>query len=118
MVQPQLVEAIVRMLRVGGRILLQSDVKEVALAMRGEFEAGCRGLLWPSPDVHTEGAVFCEPDDVRAAEHGVSAWAAHGWLNDNPLGLATEREIHSLEQGLQVYRILLVKGEQQDTQGG
>lgn len=109
MVQPQLVEALVRTLRPGGRILLQSDVKEVAIAMRTEFEGGCNGMLHPSPTLHTDGAVFSEDDDVLAAERGTSVWAAHGWLQENPLGLATEREIHSLEQGLRVYRMMLVK---------
>lgn len=111
MVQPQLVEALVRLLRPGGRLLLQSDVKEVAVAMRQEFESGCGGLLHPAPELHCEGAVFREFDDSVAVRTQQSAWAAHGWLIDNPLGLATEREIHSLEQGLHVYRMMLVKGE-------
>lgn len=112
MVQPQLVDAIVRLLRPGGRILLQSDVHEVAVAMRDEFEQGCNGELQPAPELHDEGRVFYAPDNDVAARTGASAWAGHGWLQDNPLGLPTEREIHSLEQGLRVYRIMLVKAAQ------
>ncbi|PRW58022.1 tRNA (guanine-N(7)-)-methyltransferase isoform A [Chlorella sorokiniana] len=36
-----------------------------------------------------------------------SQWAALGWLQDNPLGVPTEREVLTTEQGLPVYRVML-----------
>ncbi|KAI3434614.1 hypothetical protein D9Q98_002682 [Chlorella vulgaris] len=36
-----------------------------------------------------------------------SQWAASGWLADNPLGVPTEREVLTVEQGLPVYRMML-----------
>lgn len=39
----------------------------------------------------------------------VSQWAAGGWLLENPMQTPTERELHVLQQGLPVYRMLLVK---------
>lgn len=38
-----------------------------------------------------------------------SEWGKQGWLRDNPLGVPTEREHYVLQQGLPVYRVLLVK---------
>ena len=38
-----------------------------------------------------------------------SSWAGAGWLVENPLGLPTEREVHVMQQGLPVYRLLLVR---------
>lgn len=40
----------------------------------------------------------------------ISAWAAAGWLRDNPVGVPTEREFYvASTQGADVYRVLLVK---------
>lgn len=36
-----------------------------------------------------------------------SQWAAAGWLQDNPLGVPTEREVLTTAQGLPVYRVML-----------
>lgn len=36
-------------------------------------------------------------------------WSKNGWLTDNPLGVPTERELHTTDRGLPVYRIMLVK---------
>ncbi|KAG2444034.1 hypothetical protein HYH02_009232 [Chlamydomonas schloesseri] len=44
--------------------------------------------------------------DIDALE---SVWAAGGWLRDNPVGTPTEREHYVLQQGLPVYRVLLVR---------
>lgn len=38
-----------------------------------------------------------------------SQWAAAGWLRHNPIGIPTEREHYVLQQGLPVYRVLLVR---------
>ncbi|GLC42351.1 hypothetical protein PLESTM_001323900 [Pleodorina starrii] len=39
----------------------------------------------------------------------VSEWAKGGWLVDNPIGTPTEREHYVGQQGLPVYRVLLVR---------
>ncbi|KAG2426649.1 hypothetical protein HXX76_012962 [Chlamydomonas incerta] len=44
--------------------------------------------------------------DIDALE---SLWAAGGWLRENPVGTPTEREHYVLQQGLPVYRVLLVR---------
>ncbi len=38
-----------------------------------------------------------------------SVWAEAGWLRSNPICVPTEREHYVLQQGLPVYRVLLVK---------
>jgi len=38
-----------------------------------------------------------------------SQWAAGGWLRENPIGVPTEREHYVLQQGLPVFRILLIR---------
>ena len=38
-----------------------------------------------------------------------SQWAAAGWLKRNPIGVPTEREHYVLQQGLPVYRVLLIR---------
>jgi hypothetical protein len=37
------------------------------------------------------------------------SWEQAGWLTHNPLGVPTEREVHSEERGLPTYRIMLEK---------
>lgn len=84
-----------------GRVFLQSDVEEVASSMRDAFEGAASGaMLEPCRAAHGE------PKD--GAEEWES-WAAAGWLPENPLRVPTEREVHTLSQGLPVYRCLLVK---------
>ena len=38
-----------------------------------------------------------------------SVWAEAGWLRRNPIGVPTEREHYVLQQGLPVYRVLLIR---------
>lgn len=38
-----------------------------------------------------------------------SVWGKQGWLNDNPFCAPTEREHYVMQQGLPVYRVLLVR---------
>jgi len=111
--QPSTAAAVAAALAPGGRVFLQSDVLEAAIAMRDAFEAGAGHLLKPCLDLHTESvraeaaaAVGHTGEDGRPP---VSGWAAAGWLPANPLGVPTEREVHSLEQGKAVYRCLMVK---------
>jgi hypothetical protein len=49
--------------------------------------------------------------DVGAGGDGefVSQWAKAGWLVQNPIGTPTEREHYVLQQGGNVYRVLLIR---------
>jgi hypothetical protein len=50
--------------------------------------------------------------DVSAAEQEgavSSSWEEAGWLNVNPLGVPTEREVHAAEQGRQLWRMMLLR---------
>ncbi|MDJ0590368.1 MAG: tRNA (guanosine(46)-N7)-methyltransferase TrmB [Pleurocapsa sp. MO_226.B13] len=80
-VQPELVEVLIDYLKVGGRVFLQSDIKEVAVEMRDRFAA--------SP--------------LLIQEHSTT------WLETNPLTVPTERELYVLEQNLPVYRVMFQK---------
>jgi tRNA (guanine-N7-)-methyltransferase len=80
-VQPELVTLLVDYLGSKGEIFLQSDIKEVALEMRDRF----------------------------AANSGLIQQHSQEWLEINPLGVPTERELYVLGQNLPVYRVLLKK---------
>lgn len=80
-VQPTLVEVLVRYLDGGGKVFLQSDIEEVATEMRDRF-AICSQLV---------------------QQHDTP------WLSTNPLPVPTERELYVLEQNLPVYRVLFKK---------
>ncbi len=76
-VQPELVAAIARYLRPLGTVFLQSDVLAIATEMRDRF-----------------------------AEHPAFVPASSGWLPENPLPVATEREVATYAKGEPVYRTL------------
>ncbi|MGF1540584.1 MAG: tRNA (guanosine(46)-N7)-methyltransferase TrmB [Pleurocapsa sp.] len=80
-VQPELVNWLVDYLIPGGTILLQSDIKEVAIEMRDRFAANLQLMQ----------------------QHSTT------WLDINPLPVATERELYVLEHHLPVYRIVFRK---------
>ncbi len=105
-VQPALAAAVAALLRPGGRLLLQSDVLEVAEDMRARFEEAAGALLEPAPEHAAPGGVFhaaSPPEEAAPAEATApGGWAAAGWLVENPLGVPTEREVHVLAQGLPV----------------
>ena len=98
-----------------GRLFLQSDVEEVASSMRAAFEAAASGaMLEPCRSAHGEpegeGEQGRGEGEVTTEEEKKwRSWAAAGWLAENPLRVPTEREVHTLSQGLPVYRCLLVK---------
>ena len=48
-------------------------------------------------------------DSSEDYDNMVSRWAEAGWLRANPIGVPTEREHHVLQQGLPVYRVLLIR---------
>lgn len=76
-VQPGLVETIAQFLSPTGTVFLQSDVLDVAAEMRDRF-----------------------------AEHPAFQLQTPDWLPDNPLPVATERELSTLRYGDPVYRTL------------
>lgn len=96
-VQPGMAAAAAAALAPGGHVFLQSDVLEVAESMRSVFEAAGGGVLSPAPE------------HGNAPAGGWRSWADAGWLAVNPVGVPTEREVHTLAQDLPVYRCLLVK---------
>lgn len=116
-VQPATAAAVADALAPGGMVFLQSDVLDAAVAMRAAFEEGAGAVLEPSAAHHTadvraaavaawEAEVAANPADPPPPLRG---WAAAGWVPENPVGVPTEREVHSLAQGKPVYRCVLVK---------
>ncbi len=79
-VQPELVTDLADFLGKDGSVFLQSDVQEVALAMRDRFD-----------------------------EHPAFSRHPADWLATNPLPIATERELSTLSYGDPVYRALFIK---------
>ncbi|XP_057450819.1 uncharacterized protein LOC130742737 isoform X2 [Lotus japonicus] len=85
--QKSLVGSIVDNLMPGGQVFVQSDVLEVALDMRNQF------------------------DEVDALKHIDDSNPAmlcdsEGWLLSNPMEIRTEREIHAEFEGAKIYRRL------------
>lgn len=111
-IQPRLVTAIKELLSPGARVLIQSDVLEVAEDMREQFERGGDAFRL-APQHSKKDCVFyastSDTIDVEGEDKWESIWAAGGWLLDNPLPVPTEREIHVTGQGLPVYRLLLLR---------
>ena len=79
-VQPELVVEIARYLPLGGMVFLQSDVLEIAEEMRDRF-----------------------------AESPAFQQESRSWLPENPLPVATEREIATHAKGEPVYRTILYR---------
>ncbi|KAH7446120.1 hypothetical protein KP509_01G039900 [Ceratopteris richardii] len=90
-VQMQLVEKIIDSLAPGGKVFLQSDVKEVAEDMRRQFEVKVDAYF------------------LNDLEVNPSSYDKDGWLLDNCLGVRSEREIHAIAEGGQMYRSLYMK---------
>mmetsp|Transcript_15948 Transcript_15948/g.44534 ORF Transcript_15948/g.44534 Transcript_15948/m.44534 type:complete len:336 (-) Transcript_15948:24-1031(-) len=112
-VQPRLVDAIAKNLSPGGKVFLQSDVEEVAAAMRANFEKHGAGRFEVAAE-HLEGQTFScslppETNEDVQQDTWTSQWVSHGWMAENPLGVPTEREVYTQESGLPVYRVLLVR---------
>lgn len=73
------------------QVFLQSDVKEVAKDMRCQFDIKAGISL------------------VNELQANPSTHDIEGWLLENPLGLRSEREIHAVSTGGQMYRSLYTK---------
>ncbi|NJP09071.1 MAG: tRNA (guanosine(46)-N7)-methyltransferase TrmB [Leptolyngbyaceae cyanobacterium RU_5_1] len=78
-VQPELVDDLANFLVSGGRVFVQSDVEEVAIAIRDRFH-----------------------------EHPAFTQQQLAWLPINPLPISTERELSVLALGDPVYRALFL----------
>ncbi len=79
-VQPEMVTDLAAAMVSGGAVLIQSDVLDVAREMCDRFDAN---TLFQRVQID--------------------------WLADNPLPIATERELSTLKQGQTVYRMLFTK---------
>ena len=80
-VQPELIQAIADHTGVGSEVFLQSDVLEVAAEMRDRFR-------------HHPGFADQHEDPEE-------------WMQENPTGVPTERELATFKKGLPVFRALL-----------
>jgi len=87
MVQRGLADAVVAALAPGGRLLLQSNKKHVAVQLTTHF-LGYASMALPGNESST----------------------APQWLSTNPVGVATETEAACLVTGRPVFRLLLCKG--------
>lgn len=67
------------------QVFIQSDVHDVALEMRNQFDS-----------VH----VLKHIDEIDSSVLSDS----EGWLLSNPMGIRTEREIHAEFEGAKIYR--------------
>lgn len=73
------------------QVFVQSDVLEVALDMRNQFDAESDALQHIN---EIDSSMLCDND---------------GWLLNNPMGIRTEREIHAEFEGAKIYRRLYQK---------
>ncbi|GKV47578.1 hypothetical protein SLEP1_g54470 [Rubroshorea leprosula] len=90
-VQKPIVDLIINRLMPGGKVFVQSDVLEVALDMRKQFDAeSCRLQHIDTIDP----SMPCDGE---------------GWLLNNPMGIRTEREIHAEFEGAKIYRRMYQK---------
>ncbi|KAG6750861.1 hypothetical protein POTOM_045376 [Populus tomentosa] len=90
-VQKTLVDNIISHLVPGGKVFLQSDVLDVAVHMRSQFDGESEALQHID---ELDRRVPCDSD---------------GWLLDNPLGIRSDREIHAEFEGAKIYRRLYQK---------
>ncbi|XP_027161584.1 uncharacterized protein LOC113762363 isoform X1 [Coffea eugenioides] len=90
-VQKPLVESIVDILAPGGQVFIQSDVLELAIDMRDQFDAKSNKLI-----------------HVDKIDPNLSC-DTEGWLISNPMGIRTEREIHAEFEGARIYRRMYKK---------
>ncbi|RWR72261.1 Phosphoglycerate kinase [Cinnamomum micranthum f. kanehirae] len=89
MLQRGLVEAIVDLLAIDGKIFLQSDIEPVALRMKELFIMYGKGKL----------LVMDDRNDVDG----------RGWLKENPFGVRSDWEQHVVDRGAPMYRLMLSK---------
>ncbi|XP_050385188.1 uncharacterized protein LOC126801772 [Argentina anserina] len=84
--QKPLADLIVHKLAPSGQVFIQSDVLDVALEMRNQFDS-LPHVLKHIDEI--DAGVLCDSE---------------GWLLSNPMGIRTEREIHAELEGAKIYR--------------
>ncbi|XP_042407298.1 tRNA (guanine-N(7)-)-methyltransferase-like isoform X4 [Zingiber officinale] len=89
--QEPLVNSIAENLSRGGTVFVQSDVLEVALDMRNQFD--------DRPDIFSHVNVIGDKPSCDS----------QGWVLHNPMGIRTEREIHAKLEGARIYRRIYEK---------
>lgn len=102
-VQENFVEACAKVLDTGGTVFMQTDVESNAIYMRNMFDRF--------------GSRFFEPHSVHNCNESTEEifmekqlkWNQLDWIEENPIGTPTEREVYSQHQGFKVFRFLLVK---------
>ena len=104
-VQPAFVQACGELLHSGGLVFMQSDVESCGIYMRNMFDKYGTDSFIPHP-LHTHHISKSVEDEFMDKE---LKWSQLSWLKENPIGFPTEREVYSQEQGLMIYRTLLVK---------
>ncbi|XP_064967343.1 uncharacterized protein LOC135614190 isoform X2 [Musa acuminata AAA Group] len=90
-VQASLVDSISKRLSIGGQVIVQSDVLELAFDMRNQFDA--RLDVFEHVDT-IDNNFLCD---------------TQGWVLHNPMGIRTEREIHAELEGARIYRRIYQK---------
>ncbi|KAJ4774147.1 Phosphoglycerate kinase [Rhynchospora pubera] len=85
MVQRTLVEAIIDLLAIKGKVFLQSDVEAVTIEMREQFIT------------YGKGKVVIDVEDGEE------------WMEENPFGVRTDWELHTIARGNPMYRTMLRK---------
>ncbi|KAK8914398.1 hypothetical protein KSP39_PZI024096 [Platanthera zijinensis] len=75
----------------GGQVFMESDVLQVAMEMRSQLDMRADVLK-----------------HIDAADLGFTC-DDDGWLQHNPFGVRTEREIHAEFEGAAIYRRLYQK---------
>ena len=88
-----------------GRVFAGDAVRPAEAA--ADSAADSEGTAPPAPP---------DPDaDAEAEAEWVSAWAQagdrEGWLDENPLGVPTERECQTVDSGGRCYRVMLVRND-------
>jgi tRNA (guanine-N7-)-methyltransferase len=115
-----LVKQLARELKPGARVYLQSDVGSLTEDMRDKFErygSEYFGLDADLYDVEAAAAKAAEAakvpvEPVDEKDDGWrSGWAHAGWLDKNPIGIPSEREVQTLGEGLPVFRVMLRRNE-------
>ena len=105
-VQQNFVEECYRVLQPGGLVFMQSDVQSCAIYTRNMFDR--YGSQYFSPhELHG----FIDGNSTDSSPDPKLKWRQLSWLDENPIGFPTEREVYSQFEGLDVYRTLLVRND-------